>query len=454
MYKGGEKVATDKNGNYIKGTKKDLPEGWVTYGFRYAIFPAEEDRKQLERSFGCERKVYNEYVAGLYEHLEKIGFQGGYIQYKTPNYTTITQKYDFLGKSNDSFVYNDAKIRFQNAVKKYNDEFAKKPMQYKKAVRKKMRTTGYVPTLRDMKGLPKFHSKKQGKFSYTTNQTNGNIKIVQKNEQFLLCIPKFRNGIPISLHRELPTEAIIKKATIKREGHRYMVSLSVDFPMKQEPLRSDIKADEVLALDYSQTDLYVDSEGRKAGYPRYHKIIEKRQRRLNKSLARKKNRALVDSEGNIHYSTNYQNTVKIYQKTLAKAKNQRKDFLHKRSNQITNDHAAIVVEDLDLSNLAQCLSLGKKLHDNGFGMFRTMLEYKAKKKGKHLIFADKYFPSTKLCSECNSKKETMKLSERVYVCECCHTKMDRDYNAARNLKQYGVQMLSDLDFMAKTPVLV
>jgi hypothetical protein len=82
MDKGGEKMATDKKGNYIKGTKKELPKGWVTYGFRYAIFPAEEDRKVVERSFGCERKVYNEYVAGLYEHLEKIGFQGGFIQYK------------------------------------------------------------------------------------------------------------------------------------------------------------------------------------------------------------------------------------------------------------------------------------------------------------------------------------------------------------------------------------
>ena len=70
--------------------------------------------------------------------------------------------------------------------------------------------------------------------------------------------------------------------------------------------------------------------------------------------------------------------VKKYQKTMTKAKNQRKDFLHKRSNQITNDYDAIVVEDLNLNNLAQCLKLGKKLHDNGFGMFRTMLEIQSR----------------------------------------------------------------------------
>jgi len=446
-------MATDKNGNHIKGTKKELPEDWVTYGFRYAIFPSKEQQKQLERSFGCERKVYNEYVSELYNFLENNHFQGGIIKYKIPNYTTITRKYDFLNKSIDSFVYNDAKMRFQVALKKYNNELAKKSMQFKKSVRKKMQTNGYVPTFRDIKGLPKFHSKKQGKFSYTTNQTNGNIKVAQENGQFLLCIPKFQEGIPISFHRGLPFEGCIKKVTIKREGTQYMVSLSVDFPMKQQPLRENISPEEVIALDYSQADLYVDSEAQRAGYPRYHKIIEKRQRRLNKSLARKKNKAKLDENGNVIYSNNYKKNVVEYQKTMTKAKNQRKDFQHKKTNQITNDYAAIVLEDLDLSNLAQCLSLGKKLHDNGFGMFRTMLEYKAKKKGKHIIFADTYFPSSKLCSECGCKKEMLKLSERVYVCEHCHAKMDRDYNAAKNLKQYGINRLNELGFMAKTLVL-
>jgi len=67
-------VATDKNGKYIKGTKKDLPDGWVTYGFQFALVPNEEDKQRLENAFGCERKVYNEYVAGLYDHLTSIDF--------------------------------------------------------------------------------------------------------------------------------------------------------------------------------------------------------------------------------------------------------------------------------------------------------------------------------------------------------------------------------------------
>ncbi len=159
-----------------------MPDGWTTAGFRFAIVPNEEQAIRLERAFGCERKVYNEYIAGLYNYLDSIGFEGGLIRYKIPSYTTITAQYDYLDKTNDSFVYNDAKMRFQAAIQKYNEEYAKRPIQYKKSVCKKMKTSGYIPTFRDIKGVPKFHSKKQGKFSYTTNQTNGNIKIRFVNE--------------------------------------------------------------------------------------------------------------------------------------------------------------------------------------------------------------------------------------------------------------------------------
>ncbi|WP_410982399.1 RNA-guided endonuclease InsQ/TnpB family protein [Bacillus cereus] len=441
-------MVTTKEGVHIKGTKKSLPDGWSTYAFRYAIFPTPEQATRLERAFGCERKVYNEYVSGLYEYLESIAFESGFIRYKVPNYTTITAKYDYLDKSNDSFVYNDAKMRFQVAIKKYNETYAKRPVQYKKTVRKKMKTIGYVPTLKDIKGMPQFHSKKQGKFSYTTNQINGNIKLKQVNGSYVLCIPKFQEGISIHLHRELPIGGIIKKATMKREGTNYIVSLSVDSFCPHEKQVESITSEEVIGLDYSQSELYVDSEGRTAQYSRYNKVIEKRQRRMNKSLVRKKNHAKTDETGHILYSQNYEKQVKEYQKVTTKAKNQRKDFLHKKSNQITNDYHAIVVEDLNLNNLAQCLRLGKKLHDNGFGMFRTMLQYKPKKKSKSYIITDPYFASSKLCSTCHHKKDTLKLSERIYTCDNCGTKIDRDYNVGRNLKYYGIRVLQEQGLLA------
>ena len=150
-------MAIDKNGKHIRGTKKALPEGWITEGFRFAILPREQQKIALEKAFGCERKVYNEYVADFYKMLEAEGFDGGFVKYKVPSYTIIKSRYPFLDGSNDAFVYNDAKLRFQAAIKKYNEVHAKKTLQYKKSVRKKMKTIGYIPTLYDVKGLPKFH---------------------------------------------------------------------------------------------------------------------------------------------------------------------------------------------------------------------------------------------------------------------------------------------------------
>ncbi|MFB9758800.1 helix-turn-helix domain-containing protein [Ectobacillus funiculus] len=89
-------MAAREDGTHIKGTKKSLPDGWITSGFRFSIVPTEEQAIRLERAFGCERKVYNVYIAGLYEHLEGIGFAGGFIRYKVPSYTTITAQYDYL----------------------------------------------------------------------------------------------------------------------------------------------------------------------------------------------------------------------------------------------------------------------------------------------------------------------------------------------------------------------
>ena len=105
--------------NISKGRKKKLPEGWITGAFRYALFPNVE-KQQLERSFGCERKVYNEYVAEFYKHLERTGFTGGFINYTIPSYKTIIERFDFLDKS------NDAKMRFQGSYQKIQRNVCKK----------------------------------------------------------------------------------------------------------------------------------------------------------------------------------------------------------------------------------------------------------------------------------------------------------------------------------------
>ena len=102
----------------------------------------------------------------------------------------------------------------------------------------------------------------------------------------------------------------------------------------------------------------------------------------------------------------------------------------------------VIVEDIDLRSMAQCLKLGKNLHDNGFGMFRIFLKYKLEEQGKQFIKIDKWFPSSKLCHECGCINDKLTLNDRTYICPECGYKEDRDYNASLNIRDCGTRLLA------------
>ena len=103
---------------------------------------------------------------------------------------------------------------------------------------------------------------------------------------------------------------------------------------------------------------------------------------------------------------------------------------------------AVCVEDVNLKGMAGGLHLGKGVHDNGYGLFLSMLEYKLEKRGKYLIKVDRYFASSKICSVCGKKKEELSLSDRIYYCECGN-RMDRDVNAAVNIMNEGKRIFAE-----------
>ena len=109
---------------------------------------------------------------------------------------------------------------------------------------------------------------------------------------------------------------------------------------------------------------------------------------------------------------------------------------------LTESFDAVCVEDLNLKGMAGGLHLGKGVHDNGYGLFLSMLEYKLEERGKYLIKADRYFASSKICSVCGKKKEELSLSDRIYYCECGN-RMDRDANAAVNIMNEGKRIFAE-----------
>ena len=130
--------------------------------------------------------------------------------------------------------------------------------------------------------------------------------------------------------------------------------------------------------------------------------------------------------------------AKIHEKIA----NLRKDFLHKRSHEIAEEYDAVCIEDLDMQGMSKALHFGKSVHDDGWGMFTRMLEYKLADRGGKLVKIDRWYPSSQMCSGCGHiVPEVKDLGVRVWFCDWCLEYHDRDGNAAANILGEGRRLL-------------
>jgi len=356
--------------------------------YEFRIYPNKEQQVILAKTFGSVRFIYNKMLSDKIEYYEdkKVMLKTTPAQYKT--------EYPWL-KEVDSLALANAQLNLEVAYKNF---FRSKHT-----------------------GFPKFKSKHRDRNSYTTNCVNNNIRIIENG----IFLPKL-GRIKLKKHRNIPEDYKLKSCTISKTcDNKYYISILYEY--KQEIIEKKIK--KVIGLDFSMKELYINSNGESAEYPQFYRISQKKlvkeQRKLSKckkgSNNRKKQKKKV---GKLH----------------RKVANQRKDFLHKQSRQITNDYDAVIIENLNMKDMSRALKFGKSVHDNSWGMFSIFLEYKLRGEGKQLIKIDKWFPSSKTCSVCNNKKEELKLSDRKYVCECGNI-MDRDINAAINIRKEGMKLL-------------
>ena len=237
-------------------------------------------------------------------------------------------------------------------------------------------------------GFPRFKSKKSSRKSYTTNVVNGNIFLEEKYfASLLFCCEN--------------------QTAEKRPAEKF------------------------IGIDFAMQGMCVFSTGKGAEYPMFYRNTEKKLAREQRKLSR-------CQKG----SQNYKKQKKRVALCHEKIRNQRKDFQHKLSASLAESFDAVCVEDLNLKGMAGGLHLGKGVHDNGYGLFLSMLEYKLEERGKYLIKVDRYFASSKICSVCGKKKEELSLADRIYYCECGN-RMDRDVNAAVNIMNEGKRIFAE-----------
>ena len=343
----------------------------------------------FNKTFGCCRKVYNLMLQDRIDSYKTTGVM------EKPTPAQYKKQFPFL-KEVDSFALCNEQLHLQNAYKNF---FAHKAR------------------------FPKFKSSKHSRKSYTTNNQKGTIAIIGNG----IKLPKI-GIVKTKIHR-LPEENWeLKSATISQDPDgKFYASLL--FKFKPE-IALTKNFDNAIGLDYKSNGLYIDSNGNK---PKgNHKYFRKSQKKLARAQRKQKNKV----KGSNNYKKQKQRIAKIYKK----AANQRKDFLHKTSTEIANQYDVVCVETLNMKAIGnKKFHNGKATFDNGYGMFLNMLEYKLANRGKHFVKIDKWYPSSQICSCCGNKQK-LSLSQRAYEC-ACGLVIDRDLNAAINIKNEGLRIL-------------
>lgn len=372
----------------MAGRKKTECENTVR---RFRLYPNREQEIFFARCFGCVRFVYNKMLSEKQEYYKETG--------KNLRVTPARYKkeYPWL-KEVDSLALANAQIHLESAYRNF---------------------------FRDPKtGFPRFKSKHGSKASYTTNAVNGNIRL----EGGRIRLPK-AGLVKIRVHREIGEEWNLKSVTVSREPTgKYYAALLYERERVENQAREH-SFEKVVGIDFVMHGMAVFSDGTEAGYPMYYRNTEKKLAREQRKLSR-------CQKG----SRNYQKQKRKVAVVHEKIRNQRKDFHHKLSHKLSEEQDVIVTENLNMKGMSRALHFGKSTMDNGYGRFLSMLEYKLERKGKTFVKIDRYYPSSKRCSCCGRIKENLTLSERIYRCSCGN-RMDRDLNAAINIREEGKRLL-------------
>lgn len=370
--------------------------------YKFRIYPNESQKELINKTFGCSRFIYN-YFLSMYKESkhtkasENIKYYTNYLKYECPFLQEI-----------DSIVIRKSLFNLEDSFKRY----FKRQSEY-----------------------PKFKSKFK-RNSYNTNAVYGSYKnnnycnIELDLENKTIKLPKLKN-IKIRGYRNLKyINGRILNATISRESNgKYYVSVLYEISEKVK----EVTPTSIIGIDLGVKKLLTLSDGNTYENNKYIEKYEKRIKRTQRELSRK-----------VKGSNNYYKCKKKLAILHSKLANSRKYYIHKITKNITNEYDIITCEKLHTKEMiinGKKNTLSKNINDACFNEILRQLEYKSKFKGKQFYQIYEYYSSSQICSRCdNQDKKYKNLNERIYECEKCHLKLDRDLNASINIMFEGLKM--------------
>ena len=369
--------------------------------YKFRLYPNEEQQSLFSKYFGCSRVVWNkalELREEYYKEHRNDKAKKGLNYYDTSRFLReLKQKEEFKWlKEANSQSLQQMLIDLDKAFKAFFKGISKYPNYKRKSNRQSFR-------------VPQF-------FNFADS---------------VLYLPKMGKGIKMEVHREFLRDKVRQLTITKTPTGKYFVSLVVD-DRKEAPQKVQITNDpgKTIGIDMGLKDFAVLSNGIKISNPKYlqksEKLLKSRQRMLSRKQKDSKNRDKARL---------------MAAKTHERVTSQRNDLLHKVSTAITKRFDTIVIETLNIRGMKKNHSLAKSISSASWSRFLGFLKYKAEKQGKNVIEIGMFEKSSKTCSVCGHVNKGLTLKEREWTCQNCNTLLDRDINAAVNMRNFGLKQI-------------